>query len=173
MVVEAGFTPNGEQFAESTGSDLARNTPLPPIAANLVRLMEQAREARQEQGLSEFYPQWWMYTNIVEVTAEMGGRNGVVFDALFDVSRAYGITAYSQFTPRQKDQFRENLRLDIRDLNIGSVTLNEHQREILTHIGTATNTPIDPDQAEYHYATILTQPDITEEEMEQDPRYNT
>jgi hypothetical protein len=172
-MIDSEVRPGGEQFAENTGSDLARNTPLPPIAANLVQLMEQARAARQEQGLTEFYPNWWMYTNIVEVTAEMGGRNDVVFEALFDVSRAYGIAAYQQFTPRQKDQFRENLRLDIRDLNIGSVTLNEQQREILTHIGTATNTPIDPDQVEYQYATILTQPDITEEEMEQDPRYNT
>ena len=55
MIVEAD-RPNREQFAESTGSDLSRNTPLPPIVANLVQLIEQAREARQAQGLTEFYP---------------------------------------------------------------------------------------------------------------------
>ncbi len=165
--------PEGEHFAGESGSDLARNIPLPPIAANLVQLMEQAREARQEQGLTEFYPQWWMYTRSLEVAVEMGERNDEVRHMIADISTAYGIAAYPQFTPRQKDQFRQNLRLDIRDLNIGSVTLNERQREILIQIGTATNTPIDPDQAEYQYATILTQPDITEAEMEQDPRYNT
>jgi len=176
MLVEAGetgFTPNGEQFAEINGSDLSRNTPIPPIAANLVRLMEQAREVRQEQGYTEFYPQWWMYTKSLEVAVEMGDRNDEVRHTIADISTAYGVAAYAQFTPRQKDQFRENLRLDRRELSISSVTLNEQQREILSHIGTATNTPIDPDQEEYQYATILTQPEITEEELEQDPRYNT
>src|SRR5947199_7187208 len=131
MVVEGEYRPGGEQFAEGKGSDLSRNTPLPPIAANLVRLMEQAREERQAQGYTEFYPQWWMYTKSLEVAVEMGNRNDEVRHMIADISTAYGIAAYPQFTPRQKDQFRENLRLDIRDLNIGSVTLNERQREIL------------------------------------------
>jgi len=173
MLVEGDYRPGEEQFAESNGGDLSRNAPIHPIAANLVQLMEQARQNRERQGLTEFYPQWWMYTKSLEVAVEMGERNDEVRHSIADISTAYGIAAYAQFTPRQKDQFRENLRLDIRDLNIGNVTLNEQQREILTQIGTATNTPIDPAQEEYHYYTVLNQPDITEEEMEQDPRFNT
>src|SRR5207245_3297819 len=90
-----------------------------------------------------------------------------------DIATAYGIAAYRQFTPRQKHRFREILREDITNFNIGNVTLNEQQRELLTQIATANNKPIDPDQAEYHYYTVLTQPDITEKEMEEDPRYFT
>lgn len=90
-----------------------------------------------------------------------------------DIATAYGIAAYDQFTPRQKNRFREILRNDITVLNIGDVTLNEHQRIVLSQIATTTNTPIDPTQETYHYYTILQQPNITEKEMEQDPRYNT
>jgi len=206
-VVGAEQRSGQEQFVESTGSDLARNTPLPPIAANLVRLMEQAREERQEQGYTEFYPQWWMYTKGLELVNDyspywrrrvqsegfqrLAQKEGIHVEDINlrseisdegleerqqffrDIATAYGIAAYAEFTPRQKNRFREELREDIQDLNIGNVTLNEQQRELLTQIGTATNTPIDPDQEEYHYYTVLTQPDITEEEMENDPRYNT
>lgn len=172
-MVGAEQRPEIEHFAERSGGDLARNTPMPPIAANLVRFMDQAREERQRQGYTEFYPQWWMYTKMLEVAVEMGDRNDEVRHAIVDVHRAYGIAAYSQFTPRQKDQLRQNLRSNITTLNIGSVTLNEQQRELLTQIAIATNTPIDPDQEEYQYSTVLMQLDIAEEEMEQDPRYNT
>jgi hypothetical protein len=205
--MEREYRPDGEQFAESTGSDLARNAPMPPIAANLVRLMEQAREERQRQGYTEFYPHWWMYTKSYEVVAEYSPawrrrvqsegfqrfaqnaginiedinlRSEISDEELEarqqffrDIFTAYGIAAYQEFTPRQKDRFREILREDITEFNIGNVTLNEQQRELLTHIGIATSTPIDPDQETYHYYTVLTQPDITEEEMKQDPRYDT
>ena len=194
-------------FGETSGSDSSKNVVITPIAANLVRLMAQARQDVERRGSTEFYPQWWMYDKISQVvsfysphwrrrvqseefqrfaqrlginTSNINLRSEISDEELEerqhffrDIATAYGIAAYSQFTPRQKDQFRENLRLDSRELNISSVTLNEQQREILSHIGTATNTPIDPDQEEYQYATILTQPEITEEELEQDPRYNT
>jgi hypothetical protein len=162
-----------QQFGERSGSGEARNTVIPPLAANIVRLMEQAREGVRRRGFTEFYPQFWMYDKILEVSVEMGDRNAEVRNAIADVSTAYGIAAYPQFTPRQKDQLRTNLRQDIRRLHIGSVTLNEQQRELLQHIATATSTPIDPDQTEYEYTTILAQLEITAEEMERDPRYNT
>lgn len=75
--------------------------------------------------------------------------------------------------PRQKDRFREELRDQIRVENIGNVTLNEHQRQVLTQIAQATETPVNPDQETYHFYTVLKQPEITEEEMEQDQRYST
>ena len=203
IFVEGENRPGGEPFAEGSGGDLSRNGPMSPIAANLVRLMYQAQEARQAQGYTEFYPQWWMYTTSYEIISEyspswrrrvLSGAletEGITTDTIDvrpelsdqdlearqqffrDIFTAYGIAAYSQFTPRQKDRFREILREDITEFNIGNVTLNEQQRELLTHIGIATNTPIDPDQETYHYYTVLTQPEITEEEMELDPRYDT
>ena len=162
-----------QQFGETSGSRESRNTVIPPLAANIVRLMEQAQEGVRRRGFTEFYPQFWMYDKILEVSVEMGIRNAEVRNAIADVSTAYGIAAYPQFTPRQKDQFRTNLRQDIQTLNIGSVALNGQQRELLQHLTTATNTPINPDQAEYDYNTVLAQPEITEEEMAKDPRYNT
>ena len=146
---------------------------MPPIAANLVQLMEQARQAREMQGLTEFYSQWWMYTKSLEVAVEMGNRNNEVRHAIADVQTAYGIAAYQEFTPRQKNRFREVLREDTHRLNNGSVILNEQQRELLTQIAIATSIPINPEQEEYHSSTVLAQPEITEEEIEQDPRYNT
>ncbi|SRR6266487_688828 len=162
-----------QQCGERSGSGEARSTVIPPLAANMVRLMEQAREGVRRRGFTEFYPQFWMYDKILEVSVEMGKRNAEVRNAIADVSTAYGIAAYPQFTPRQKDQLRTNLRRDIRTLHMGSVTLNKQQRELLQHVATATNTPIDPDQAAYDYHTVLTQPEITKEEMAKDPRYNT
>jgi hypothetical protein len=162
-----------QQFGERSGSGESRNTVIPPLAANIVRLMEQAREGVRRRGFTEFYPQFWMYDKILEVSVEMGNRNAEVRNAIADVSTAYGIAAYPQFTPRQKDQLRTNLWRHIRTLHVESVTLNGQQRELLYHIATATNTPIDPDQTAYEYNTVLTQPEITQEEMEQDRRYNT
>ncbi len=162
-----------QQFGERSGNSESRNTVIPPLSTNIVRLMEQAREGVRRRGFTEFYPQFWMYDKILEVSVEMGDRNAEVRNAIADVSTAYGIAAYPQFTPRQKDQLRKNLWQDVRTLNIGSITLNEQQRELLQHIATATNTPIDPDQTEYDYSTVLTQPEITKEEMAKDPRYNT
>jgi hypothetical protein len=162
-----------QQNGERSGSGEARNTVIPPLAANIVRLMEQAREGVRRRGFTEFYPHFWMYDKILEVSVEMGERHGEVRNAIADVSTAYGIAAYRQFTPRQKDQLRTNLRRDRQTLHIGSVTLNEQQRDLLQYVATATNTPIDPDQSEYDYSTVLAQPEITKEQMEKDPRYNT
>src|SRR5258708_28540974 len=51
-------------FGETSGSDQSKNTVISPLAANLVRLMEQARLARERRGFAEFYPPFWMYDKI-------------------------------------------------------------------------------------------------------------
>src|SRR5579872_1073594 len=97
---------------ERKGSDQVGSTIINPIAANIVRLMEQAQQTRERHGFSEFYPQWWMYNKILEVEVEQGhGENKPeLVSFLSDMKTAYGITAYAQFTPRQKNRFREILR---------------------------------------------------------------
>jgi len=194
-------------FGETSGSDSSKNVVITPIAANLVRLMAQARQDVERRGSTEFYPQWWMYDKISQVvsfnsphwrrrvqseefqrfaqrlginTSNINLRSEISDEELEerqhffrDIATAYGIAAYSQFTPRQKDQFREELREEITELNFGNVTLNEQQRELLRDITTATNTPFNPNYEEYHFATVLNKPDITEEEMQEDPRYDT
>jgi hypothetical protein len=188
---------------ERRGSDLSGNAVMPPLVMNLVRLMEQARQEVLRRGSIEFYPPFWMYNKIAEITndysphwrrrvlsgaLEQEGINTGNIDIrpelsdqdlderqLFfgDIAKAYGITAYSQFTPRQKHRFREELREDIREFNIGNVILNKQQRKVLVYIATATNIPINPDQETYHYYTVLQQPDITEKERKEDRRYFT
>ncbi len=170
--------------------------------------MEQARQAIERRGDTEFYPQFWMYDKIGEIVSdyspewriyvqsEEGKRGlqkaGINTDNINlrekisdegleerqqffrDIKWAYGIAAYLQFTLRQKDVFRENLRGWIQVVpNIGNVALNEQQRTVLTQIASATNTPVDPDQKIYHFDAVLSQPEITEEEMDEDPRYDT
>jgi hypothetical protein len=171
--MERGEGKPSQPIWEQSGSGEATYAIIPPLTANIVSSLEQAREGVRRRGFTEFYPQFWMYDKILEVSVEMGNRNDEVRNAIVDVSTAYGLAVYPQFTPRQKDQFRENLRQDIRTLNIGSITLNDQQRVLLQHIATATDTPIDPDQTEYNYNSVLSQPEITEEEMKKDCRYNT
>lgn len=92
-------------------------------------------------------------------------------DFFDEINWAYGIAAYPQFTPMQKNSFRDNLQRWKKNINIDSVTLTEQQRQVLSQIATATETPIDPDQQEYRFSTVLQQPDITDEEMIKDPRF--
>jgi hypothetical protein len=192
---------------ERRGSNLPGNQIISPLAANLIRLMEEAREQVLRRGSTEFYPPFWMYDKILEIVndysphwrsrvqtedfkrfAQKVGKNiedinlrPELSDEELDqrqhffsaIQTAYGIAAYPHFTPRQKNRFREILREDIRELNIGNVMLSEQQRQVLTQIAAATGTPIDPDQETYHYHTVLRQPDITEQEMREDPRYGT
>lgn len=178
-----------------------------PVVVHLVGLMKQAQLARIESGFTDFYPHWWMYSQIAEGAndysprwvrrgqSEAGRRSlqkeGINPDTLnlrselndgelqerqqffSDIATAYGIAAYAQFTPRQKDQFRKELREDITNFDIGNVTLNEHQRQVLSQIATATSIQIDPTQETYQYSTILQQPNITKEELENDERFTT
>jgi hypothetical protein len=140
--------------------------------------------------IAEYSPEWrrWVQSEAGQrQSQEMGidtndinPRNEISDEGLAErqdffraIKWAYGIAAYPQFTPRQKDAFRGELRDWIRVADIGSITLNEHQRQILSHIAAATDTPIDTDQTEYHFYTVLRQPDITEKEMQEDPRYAT
>ncbi|HEU5376682.1 MAG TPA: hypothetical protein VFV38_14700 [Ktedonobacteraceae bacterium] len=90
-----------------------------------------------------------------------------------DIATAYGIAAYAQLTPRQKGQLRKELREEIAVSNADTITLNEHQRQVLSQIASATETPLNPQQETYQYSTILQQPDITAEEMEKNPGYST
>jgi len=192
---------------ERRGGDLSGGAVLSPLVVNLLGLMEQARQAREGRGFTDFHPPFWMYSQITEgandfsphwrrhAQSEAGRkwlqkaginpdtintRNEISDEGLrerqkflSDIATAYGIAAYTQFTPRQKDQFRKELREQITVENIGNVTLNEHQRLVLTQLAAATETPVKPEQETYHFYTILQQPDITEEAMEQDPRYST
>jgi hypothetical protein len=175
-----------------------------PLALELVRLMEQARQkVLRRSEYSQFHPPFWMYDKIsymvidysphwrrrvlsgaleregintddIDVRPELSDQDLEARQQFFSgIATAYGIAAYQQFTPMQKNQFREELRGDIREFNIGNVTLTEQQRVVLQHIAEATNTPINPEQETYHYYTVLQQPDITEEEMREDPRYGT
>jgi len=175
-MAEGEYGVGGEQFARqeqgAAEQQFALGNPF-DFVAGIRALMEQAREGVQRRGFSEFDPPFWMHDKLIEVAGEMGDRNDEVRRAIYELSTAYGIAAYSQFSPMQKNRFRENLRSQIRARNIGSVTLSERQRELLGYITAATDTPFDPNQTEYQYSTVLTQPDITEEEMEEDPRYNT
>jgi hypothetical protein len=207
--------PNFQQF-EPVGTGTARlgsgerrgnvqqgGAVMHPLARNLIGLMEQARQARERRGFTEFYPPFWMYDKIsymvidyspdwrrrvlsgaleregintsnIDVRPELSDQDLEEREQFFrGIAKAYGIAAYSQFTPRQKNVFRDELRKNIRNLNIGNVTLTEQQRVVLQHIAEATNTPINPEQETYHYYTVLQQPDITEEEMREDPRYGT
>ncbi len=192
--VDVGVPADPGRNGERQGSDVQANALISPLAANLIHLMEQERQrvlARSEY--SEFYPQWWMYDKISNIASDysprwrrqvLGEKEALRHELSNEelderqqffrgIQIAYGIAAYPQFTPRQKDAFREELREDIRDFNIGNVTLSEPQRQVLSIIATATETPIDPDQETYHYYTVLQQPDISEKEMEEDPRYDT
>ncbi len=197
----------GNSSGEQRGSDQSKNTLISPLAANVVRLMEQTRQAIERRGDTEFYPQFWMYDKILSIVNDYSPdwrrrvqsegfrrfaqktRNnindinlrGELSDNELeerqqffrDIATAYGIAAYSQFTPMQKDQFRDELKEDLRNSNIGTVILTEQQRVVLQHIATTTNTLVDPDQEEYDFDTVLIQPEITEEEMDEDPRYDT
>lgn len=192
-----------QQFGERSGNALSGSAVMSPVVVNLLGLMEQARQTVERRGFTEFYPPFWMYDKLLEVAAEyspawrervksesfqrfaqkvgintdnINTRDEISDEGLEerqqffgDLATAYGIAAYSRFTPRQKDRFRQYLR----ELNIGSVTLSERQREVLGYITTATETPFNSNQTEYEFATVLTQPEITEREMEDDPRYNT
>ncbi|HLW02686.1 MAG TPA: hypothetical protein VKT82_28790 [Ktedonobacterales bacterium] len=204
------FEPGGTGAAgngERRGGDLSGGAVLSPIATDLVRLMREAQQTRRGRGFTDFYPQWWMYSQIVEgandysprfrrrMQSESGRRGlrkaGINPDVLNSrqnisdgelrerqrffstIASAYGIAAYDQFTPRQKDQLRKELREQITVEGIGNVTLSEHQQQVLAQIASATETPVHPDQTTYHFYTVLQQPDITEEAMEKDPRYST
>jgi hypothetical protein len=196
-----------QQFGEPSESGQQENAVINPIAANLVRLMEQARQARERRGFTEFYPPFWMYDRIGLVVAEyspswrrrvqseefqrFAQKEGINIDDInlrseisdegleerqqffSSIQLAYGIVAYPQFTPCQKNVFREELRETIRISNTGNVNLNEPQRELLTQIAIATKTAIDPDQGMYDFDTVLKQPEITKEEMLENPRYDT
>ena len=197
----------GNSSGERRGSDHSKNTLTSPLAANLVSLMEQARQNVLQRGSSEFYPQFWMYDKIsgivndyspdwrrrvqsegfrrfaqrtginihdINLRSELSDNELEERQQFFrDIANAYGIAAYLQFTPMQKDQFRGELRENIRYSDIANVTLTEQQRVVLQYIASATDTPVDPDQEKYSFDTVLTQPEITEEEMLKDPRYDT
>ena len=197
----------GNSGGERGGSDQSKKTVISPLAANLISLMEQARQNVLQRGSSEFYPQFWMYDKISSIINDyspdwrrrvqsegfrrFAERTGINIDDINlrselsdneleerqqffrDIATAYGIAAYSQFTLMQKDQFRGELRENIRYSNIANVTLTEQQRVVLQHIASATDTPVDPYQEEYCFDTVLIQPEITEEEMLIDPRYDT
>src|SRR6266496_983698 len=137
---EAGLP--GNSSGERRGSDQSKNTLTSPLAANLVRLMEQARQAIERRGFTEFYPPFWMYDKIGEVIGDYSPhwrrrvinekealqKEGIDTDNInlrpelsdeeleerqqffWDIQRAYGIAAYSQFAPRQKNVFREELQ---------------------------------------------------------------
>ena len=193
----------GYRSGERRGSIQQGGAVMPPLARNLIGLLEQERQrVLSRSEYSQFSPQWWMFNKILEVGNDYSPhwRRRVLSGELekegidvgninvrpelsdqeldqrqrffTDIQTAYGIAAYPQFTPKQKNRFREELREEIRDFNIGNVTLTEQQRVVLQHIAAATNTPIDPHQETYHYYTVLQQPDITKAEMRADPRYS-
>src|SRR6266536_2251161 len=116
---EAGLP--GNSSGERRGSDQSKNTLTSPLAANLVRLMEQAQQAIE--------------TDNINLRPELSDEELEERQQFFwDIQRAYGIAAYSQFAPRQKNVFREELQQDRRELNIGNVTLSEPQRQVLIQI---------------------------------------
>ncbi len=198
----------GNSSGERKESDQSKNALISPLAANLVRLMEQARQERERRGFTDFYPPFWMYDRIdivrqdyspkwrIHVQSEefkrFAQREGINTDNInsrnelsdeelverqqfFKVTQwVYGIAAYPQFTPAQKNEFRKELRRATELCIIPDhLTPTELQRQLLTDITTATNTLFNPDQEEYHVSTVLNQPEITEEEMLEDPRYGT
>src|SRR5207248_3133907 len=57
----------GNTSGERRGSDQSKNTLISPLAANLIQLMEQARQARERRGFTEFYPPFWMYDKISNI----------------------------------------------------------------------------------------------------------
>jgi hypothetical protein len=126
---------------------------------------EEGRRSLQKEGIDTHKINTW------NGVSDEGLRERQQFFS--DVATAYGIAAYDQFTPRQKNRFRKELRDQIKVENIGNVTLSEHQRQVLAQIAVATETPVNPAQETYHFYTILQQPDITEEAMRKDPRYST
>jgi hypothetical protein len=195
----------GNCSGERSGSDQPKNEVISPLAANLVRLMEQARQAIERRGDTEFHPPFWMYDKISSIVNDYSPdwrrrvisrkeslqKEGINSDTINlrtelsdeeleerqyffeDIQWVYGIAAYPQFTPRQKNVFREDLQGWQDVVDIRSVTLNEQQRTVLAQIASATHTPIDPDQEEYSFDTVLSQPEITKEEMRKDHRFYT
>ena len=55
--------------SQCDSSRIGMATVINPIAASLVRLMEQARQDVEKRGSTEFYSQWWMYDKISQVVS--------------------------------------------------------------------------------------------------------
>ena len=129
----------------------------------------------QSEGFKSFAQRAGINTDTINLRNELSDDELVERQQFFRVVQwVYGIAAYPQFTPAQKNEFREELRRSIeRGIIPDQLTPTELQRQLLTDITTATGTPFNSDQEEYHVSTVLNQPEITEEEILEDPRYDT
>ena len=129
----------------------------------------------QSEAFSRFAQRTGVNPDNIQLRNELSDDELAERQQFFTVVQwVYGIAAYPQFTPAQKNEFREELKR-ARELGIipDQLIPTEPQRQLLTDITTATNTQFHPDQEEYHVAMVLNQPEITEEELVEDSRYDT
>jgi hypothetical protein len=170
VVVEAGFTPNGEQFAEGSQQDQSGISPFDALVERLASTGEETQsEERGVQFADPFIPFAFMdrlnkrfegirvndkYDDFPFVPTEEQNQT------ILHVKLAYGIIAHpfcevrevsGETTPVYQMAIEEAIAMDRDYEGNSSVVLTGQERGLLVKIAKATGIPCDPERSEYFY----------------------
>jgi len=148
MLVEAGFTPNGEQFAEGSGSDQAFAVGNPvDLAGNIRTIVEQERANRSE----DFNPASWLRGNMGvmfhEAVEQQQPQEKQAF--FYALRAAWDLIAYEELDGEHSESVYGDIRGCTHVFRSHILTLSPLGVTLLDAMSEALDIPHTPGQAEF------------------------
>jgi hypothetical protein len=148
VVVEAGFTPNGEQFAEGSASDQAFTLGNPIDFAGNIRAIVQQEQANRSE---DFNPAWWLRGKIDIIFHEAihHEQPEEKQDFFYALRAAWNLVAYEQIDGEHNDTAYDDIRGCTHVFGSHTLTLSPLGVTLLDAMAEALDIPHTPRQAEF------------------------